>query len=307
MANSPTILAVAALGVALLLAAGAGPAAAQNCGCQPNFCCSQYGYCGQTYDYCGPGCRSGPCIGSGTGGGGSDVRKCCREPGLMRRWPPEPGAAPASPGSQHPCPSDVASIVTDAFFNGIKNQAGAGCEGSNFYTRSAFLDAANMYSGFAHGGSVDDGKREIAAFFAHVTHETGHFCYISEIDKSNDFCDRNKPEWPCAAGKKYYGRGPLQLTWNYNYGAAGRDLRFDGLGNPDVVAQDVGIAFKTALWYWMTNVHQVMPQGFGATTRAINGAVECDGKNTDRMNARVGYYRQYWQQLGVDPGGNLTC
>ncbi|CAL5068650.1 unnamed protein product [Urochloa decumbens] len=276
MANSPTIiLAAAALGVALLLAAGATPAAAQNCGCQPNFCCSQYGYCGQTYDYCGPGCRSGPCIGTGTGTGGGSV--------------------------------DVGSVVTDAFFNGIKNQAGGGCEGSNFYTRSAFLDAANMYSGFAHGGSADDGKREIAAFFAHVTHETGHFCYISEIDKSNDYCDRSKPEWPCAAGKKYYGRGPLQLTWNYNYGAAGRDLKFDGLGNPDVVAQDVGIAFKTALWYWMTNVHQVMPQGFGATTRAINGAVECDGKNTDRMNARVGYYRQYCQQLGVDPGGNLTC
>ncbi|CAN6239987.1 unnamed protein product [Urochloa humidicola] len=274
MANSPAILAVAALGVVALLLTAASPAAAQNCGCQPNFCCSKFGFCGQTIAYCGDGCQSGPCIGSGTGSGAG---------------------------------ADVASVVTDAFFNGIKNQAGGGCEGSNFYTRSAFLDAANMYSGFAHGGSEADGKREIAAFFAHVTHETGHFCYISEIDKSNTYCDPTKTQWPCAAGKKYYGRGPLQLTWNYNYGAAGRDLKFDGLGNPDVVAQDVGIAFKTALWYWMTNVHQVMPQGFGATTRAINGNVECDGKNTDKMNARVGYYRQYCQQLGVDPGSNLTC
>jgi chitinase len=50
-----------------------------------------------------------------------------------------------------------------------------------------------------------------------------------------------------------------------------------------------------------------MPQGFGATTRAINGALECNGKNQAQMNARVGYYRQYCQQLGVDPGSNLTC
>ncbi|CAL5016169.1 unnamed protein product [Urochloa decumbens] len=281
MAGSPpTVMAVVAFALALLLA-GAGPAAAQNCGCQPDFCCSKFGYCGQSYDYCGPGCQSGPCIGSGGSSGG--------------------GSSGGSGGA------NVASVVTDAFFNGIKNQAAGGCEGKNFYTRSAFLDAANKYSGFAHGGSEVQGKREIAAFFAHVTHETGHFCYISEINKSNRYCDPNNRQWPCAAGKYYYGRGPLQISWNYNYGPAGRDIGFDGLGNPDIVAQNAGIAFKTALWFWMNNVHRVMPQGFGATTRAINGALECNGNNPAQMNARVGYYRQYCQQLGVDPGPNLTC
>ncbi|CAN6249199.1 unnamed protein product [Urochloa humidicola] len=276
--HSPTILAVVALGIALLLAAG--PAVAQNCGCQANFCCSKFGYCGTTADYCGDGCQAGPCWGGGGSGGGS------------------------SGGSGG---ANVANVVTDAFFNGIKNQAGGGCEGKNFYTRSAFLDATNKYSGFAHGGSEVDGKREIAAFFAHVTHETGHFCYISEINKNNNYCDANNRQWPCAAGKKYYGRGPLQISWNYNYGPAGRDIGFDGLGNPDIVAQNAGIAFKTALWFWMNNVHRVMSQGFGATTRAINGALECNGNNPAQMNARVGYYRQYCQQLGVDPGPNLTC
>jgi chitinase len=70
--------------------------------------------------------------------------------------------------------ADVGSVVTDAFFDGIKqsqNQNG-GCEGQDFYTRKAFLNAANQYSDFAHGGSEDDGRREIAAFFAHVAHET---------------------------------------------------------------------------------------------------------------------------------------
>ncbi|KAL6652469.1 hypothetical protein ACP70R_011394 [Stipagrostis hirtigluma subsp. patula] len=245
MANSPTpaIMAALALGLALLCAAG--PAAAQNCNCQPGFCCSKYGYCGKSGDYCGDGCRSGPCYSRGGGGGAS-----------------------------------VDGVVTDAFFNGIKSQAGNGCEGKGFYTRQAFLTAARAYPGFAHGGSDADGKREIAAFFAHVTHETGHLCYIKEING---------------------------LSWNYNYGPAGRSIGFDGLGNPDRVAQDAVVSFKAALWFWMNNVHGAMPQGFGATTRAINGDLECNGRNPGQMNARVRYYQQYCKQLGVDPGNNLTC
>ena len=133
------------------------------------------------------------------------------------------------------------------------------------------------------------------------------FCYISEINKNNAYCDSSNRQWPCAAGQKYYGRGPLQISWNYNYGPAGKAIGFNGLANPNRVAQDAVIAFKTALWYWTNNVHGVMSQGFGATIRAINGALECNGKNTAQMNARVGYYRQYCQQLGVDPGPNLTC
>ncbi|KAF8669135.1 hypothetical protein HU200_051461 [Digitaria exilis] len=141
MANpAATVLTVLALGLALLCAAG--PAAAQNCGCQPGYCCSQFGYCGTSSEYCDIGCRGGPCTSGGSSsGGGSGV--------------------------------DMASIVTDAFFNGIISQAGAGCEGNNFYTRAAFLNAVGSYSGFAQGGSSDDGIREIAAFFANAAHETG--------------------------------------------------------------------------------------------------------------------------------------
>nr|CAB3484976.1 unnamed protein product [Digitaria exilis] len=165
---------------------------------------------------------------------------------------------------------NVGNIVTDAFFNSIKNQAPSSCEGKNFYTRA-------------------------------------HLCYISEINKSDSYCDPNNKQWPCVPGKKYYGRGPLQISWNYNYGPAGKAIGFDGLGNPDRVAQDPVISFKTALWFWMNNVHGVLPQGFGATIRVINGALECNGKNPAIVNARVGYYKDYCKQFGVDPGSNLTC
>lgn len=67
----------------------------------------------------------------------------------------------------------VPDIVTDEFFNGILDQADSNCAGKYFYSRDAFHEALNSYSEFGGDNSVDDSKREIAAFFANVAHETG--------------------------------------------------------------------------------------------------------------------------------------
>ncbi|KAH1141658.1 hypothetical protein AAZX31_12G047000 [Glycine max] len=73
-------------------------------------------------------------------------------------------------------------IVTQEFFNSIIDQADASCAGKNFYSRDVFLNAHNSYNEFGRLGNQDDSKREVAASFAHFTHETGHFCYIEEIN-----------------------------------------------------------------------------------------------------------------------------
>uniref|UniRef100_A0A6N2LSX7 chitinase n=1 Tax=Salix viminalis TaxID=40686 RepID=A0A6N2LSX7_SALVM len=198
---------------------------AQNCGCAANLCCSKFGYCGTGNEYCGTGCRQGPCI-----------------------------ASPSGSGS-------VADIVTPGFFNGIINQAPAGCAGKSFYTRNAFLSAVNSYPQFGKLGSAEASKREIAAFFAHVTHETGHFCYKEEINgASRNYCDATNKQYPCVPGKKYHGRGPIQLSWNYNYGPAGKSNNFDGLNDPDIVSRDAVVSFKTALWFWKNSVRPVVSQ-----------------------------------------------
>ncbi|KDP44262.1 hypothetical protein JCGZ_05729 [Jatropha curcas] len=259
---------------------------AQNCGCGASLCCSQYGYCGTGDPYCGQGCQQGPCYGGGGNNG---------------------GGAGASNGSG--VGVSVADLVTSDFFNRITSRDSGNCAGKNFYSRDAFISALNSFPQFGKiGASVDDSKREIAAFFAHVTHETGHFCYIEEIDgASKDYCDESNKQYPCAQGKKYYGRGPIQLTWNFNYGAAGQSLNFDGLNSPEIVANDPIMSFRTALWLWMDNVRPAISQGFGATIRAINGAIECNGGNPSSVQARVGYYNDYCNQFGVTPGGNLIC
>lgn len=239
-------------------------------------CCSKWGYCGTTADYCGDGCREGPC------------------------YTPTPTTS-----------NDVSvpDVVTDAFFNGIIDQADSSCAGKGFYSRSAFLDALGFYPQFGTVGSSDDSKREMAAFFAHLTHETGHFCHIEEIGgASRDYCDETNTQYPCNPNKQYYGRGPIQISWNYNYGPAGESIGFDGLNAPETVANDPVISFRTAFWFWMNNVHSLIisGQGFGATIRAINGG-ECGDGNSAAVNARVGYYTQYCNQLGVSPEDNLSC
>ncbi|KAK9159571.1 hypothetical protein Syun_005912 [Stephania yunnanensis] len=256
-------------------------ASGQNCGCPSKLCCSQYGYCGLGDPYCGAGCQQGPCC-----GGGSRSRSSSSS-------------------------SSVADIVTQGFFDNS-------CEGKGFYSRDSFLGASNSYSQFGTSGSQDDNKREIAAFFAHATHETEcklsihHlylFCYINEIGgSSRNYCDSTNTQYPCVPGKTYFGRGPLQLSWNYNYGPAGQSIGFDGLGAPETVANDPVVSFKTGLWFWMNNCHSLITsgQGFGATIRAING-IECDGGNTPAVNARVGYFTSYCNQFGVSPGDNLSC
>ncbi|XP_024995905.1 endochitinase EP3-like [Cynara cardunculus var. scolymus] len=250
------------------------PVTSQNCNCARNLCCSQYGYCGTGADYCGKGCRSGPC------------------------------SLPAPINN-----ADVSRIVTWGFFNRIVAKSASNCPGRGFYTRDAFLKVLRDYQQFGRSGSIDDSKREIAAFFAHVTLETGHFCYIEEINgRSSKYCDDTNTKYPCNPRKSYHGRGPIQISWNYNYGAAGESLGFDGLNNPEIVARDPVVSFKTALWYWMENVHWdfASGNGFGATIRAIN-AVECDGGNPNTVNSRVSYYTDYCKQLGVGTGNNLRC
>uniref|UniRef100_J3MEJ8 chitinase n=1 Tax=Oryza brachyantha TaxID=4533 RepID=J3MEJ8_ORYBR len=188
----------------------------------------------------------------------------------------------------------VASIVTPEFFAALVAQAADGCAAKGFYTRDAFLSAAGGYPSFGRTGSDDDSKRKIAAFFAHANHET-----ITTSRRSTErarTATRRARSGRARRGKGTTGAG-LQISWNFNYGPAGQSIGFDGLGDPDAVARSAVLTFQTALC-----VHDaiVSGQGFGTTINAINGALECDGKNPDAVNSHVAYYRQFYQQLGVD-------
>lgn len=196
--------------------------------------------------------------------------------------------------------------ITQDYFNNLKSTADS-CEGKSFYTYDSFTAAADQQPAFGTTGDDSIRKREMAAFLAHVIHETGGLCFISEQNPRSDFCEP-RDAFPCAPGKTYIGRGPLQLTWNYNYGEAGNALGYDLLNSPETVAQDSQISFKTAFWFWMNrDCHDAMVsgRGFGDTIKAINSG-ECS-QSPDQVRSRVDKYQQFCRDFGVDPGSNISC
>ncbi|MFE9682266.1 glycoside hydrolase family 19 protein [Streptomyces sp. NPDC002701] len=203
-------------------------------------------------------------------------------------------------------------VVSEAQFNQMfPNRNG-------FYTYSGLKAAMSAYPAFANTGSDTVKRQEAAAFLANVSHETGGLVHIVEQNTANypHYCDWGQP-YGCPAGQAaYYGRGPIQLSWNFNYKAAGDALGIDLLNNPWLVQNDAAVAWKTGLWYWNTQSgpgsmtgHNAMVNGagFGHTIRSINGSLECDGKNPAQVQSRVNNYQRFTQILGTTPGNNLYC
>ncbi|MFF8599494.1 glycoside hydrolase family 19 protein [Streptomyces sp. NPDC015232] len=187
-----------------------------------------------------------------------------------------------------------------------------------FYTYAGLTAALGAYPGFATTGGDTVKKQEAAAFLANVSHETGGLVHVVEQNTANypHYCDASQ-SYGCPAGQAaYYGRGPIQLSWNFNYKAAGDALGINLLADPYRVERDAAVAWKTGLWYWNTQngpgtmtAHNAMVNGagFGETIRSINGALECNGGNPAQVQSRVTKYQQFTQILGVPTGANLYC
>lgn len=84
---------------------------------------------------------------------------------------------------------------------------------------NSFLDAVEKF---------ELSLRELAYICATTYHETAHtFLPIEEYGKG-----RGKKYGKAIDGKKYYGRGYVQLTWDYNYARATKELMMQC---PDIV------------------------------------------------------------------------
>lgn len=173
---------------------------------------------------------------------------------------------------------------------------------NSFYTYSGLTGALGAYPGFANSGSDTVKKQEAAAFLANVSHETGGLVYTVEQNTANypHHCDTSQSHGCPAGTAAYYGRGPIQLSWNFDYKAAGDALGIDLLNHPNLVQNDAAVSWKTGLWYWNTQSgpgtvtpHDAMVDGsgFGETIRSINGSIECNGGNPAQVQSRVDAYR----------------
>jgi hypothetical protein len=216
----------------------------------------------------------------------------------------------------------------------------------DFYSFKSFVEATKYFPAFLTG-DVKTQKRELAAFLANIAQETsggwaeapgGYFkwglCFLEEKQEGvqNDYADFSKINYPPVIGEKYFGRGPKQLSWNYNYGQfseAWFGTKDTLLKNPELLSQDPVLSFASAIWFWMTpqfpkpSCHDIMIgkwtptendlqngrlPGFGATVNVINGGVECgSGTDLEKTKYRYEYYKYFCNYFQVSTGDNISC
>jgi hypothetical protein len=219
----------------------------------------------------------------------------------------------------------------------------------DFYSFKAFVTAAKAFPFFLADSNEQTQKRELAAFLANIAQETsggwpeapgGYFKWgLYFLEETHDstiipYTDTTKikANYMPFPGKFYFGRGPKQLSWNYNYGQfsqAWYGSKDTLLQNPELLSKDAVVSFASAIWFWMTpqfpkpSCHDIiigkwkpnandstkgrMP-GFGSVVNVINGGVECgSNKNLDKTMFRYQYYQYFCKYFNVSPGDNISC
>lgn len=197
------------------------------------------------------------------------------------------------------------------------------------------------YGSFLSVGDLNTRKRELAGFLANISHETGGGTIQGEVEENltglyfNEevgfigssaigYVQSTGTAYLPVAGKSYHGRGPIQLSYNYNYGLCSDVLYGDSsilLNNPEKVSQDGVLGFMTGIWFWMTpqppkpSCHQVItgtwqPKAgapnekyngkFGLTIVVINNESGQSETGTGAVARRARYYRIFAAKMGAD-------
>lgn len=132
----------------------------------------------------------------------------------------------------------------------------------------------------------------LSAFAAQIGHESLGLLYFEELADGSqyqgrtDLCNTQPGD-----GRRYKGRGPIQLTGRCNYQNAGAQLGRSFATRPEEVGMPSG-GFQATAWYWKTYVKNSdadtgSQSGFDRITIAINGCggviSGCNGVS-DRRN-----------------------
>lgn len=146
-----------------------------------------------------------------------------------------------------------------------------------------------------------------AAFVAQLAHESGEFRWMEELWGPTDAQKRYEPPAELAGklgnteagdGKRFKGRGPIQVTGRSNYQRFGTLLGIDLIGMPEQAATPA-VGFQIAGAFWKSNgLNELADAGdFLKITKRINGG-------TNGLEDRRKYHAQALAVLegGFEPG-----
>ncbi len=150
-----------------------------------------------------------------------------------------------------------------------------------------------------------DAPARAAAFLAQLAHESGQFRFMEEIWGPTDAQRRYEPVTKLSQdlgntnagdGKRFKGRGPIQLTGRANYQRFGDLLSVDLLADPPRAANP-DVAFRVAGLFWSKKglnelADVATADAFKQITRRINGG-------TNGLADRQAFYAVARKVLGV--------
>lgn len=160
----------------------------------------------------------------------------------------------AAPGSNAVSAADLRAIMPDASEASIQRYVGP-------------LNQAMREFG------ITTPKRQ-QAFLAQVAHESGQLRYNEEIASGAAYEGRRDlGNTRSGDGRRYKGRGLIQLTGRSNYRTAGRALGVDLEGNPAKASSDPLLSARIAGWFWESRGLNTLADDrrFLDITKRING------------------------------------
>jgi hypothetical protein len=153
--------------------------------------------------------------------------------------------------------------------------------------------------------------------------------YDASSEAARNYLPTEAPSCPPISDGSFFGRGPIQLSWNANYGRFSEFIYGDKLrllDDPDEILRLGELAFASGFWFWtMYNDSEFIPnktchnvmvdhgaKGFGRTLNIINGGIECNHElpvmewnpdiqqyNVDKTRRRADHFHRFADVLGV--------
>jgi len=143
-----------------------------------------------------------------------------------------------------------------------------------------------------HEFEIEDTLR-LAAFLANLAVESGSFRYVREIaDGSAYEGRRDLGNVEPGDGKRFRGRGLIQITGRANYAECGDALGMSLVDSPELL-EEPDAACRSAGWFWASRgLNQLADKGaFKAIVKKINGGY-------NHFPERVAFYNRALTVLG---------
>lgn len=147
--------------------------------------------------------------------------------------------------------------------------------------------------------------RRQAAFLAQIARESGELIYVHELASGGEYEGRKDlGNTQPGDGRKFKGRGLIQVTGRANYILCGDALGLDLVAEPELLESPENAA-RSAGWFWKVHGLNELSDTmrFDVVTKRINGLYR-DLRSADRD--RYNYYEVACEVLGITDPENVA-